>query len=46
MSTVKGSGYPTYIIIKKDGTWELSNAGYPIKMDVLKKQLDAALAVK
>ena len=46
MSTVKGSGYPTYIIIKKNGTWELSNAGYPIKMDVLKKQLDAALAVK
>ncbi|MGN6397887.1 MAG: TlpA family protein disulfide reductase [Mucilaginibacter sp.] len=46
MRTVKGSGYPTYVIIKKDGTWELSKAGYPMKRDVLFKQLDAALTMK
>lgn len=46
MGTVKGTGYPTYVIIKKDGTWELSKAGYPMKRDVLFKQLDAALAMK
>ncbi|HZX57522.1 MAG TPA: TlpA disulfide reductase family protein, partial [Mucilaginibacter sp.] len=44
MAKVKGSGYPTYVIIKKDGTYELSKAGYPMKRDVLIKQLEAALA--
>lgn len=44
MKTVKGEGYPTYLIIKKDGTWELSKAGYPMKRDVLIKQLENALA--
>lgn len=43
MSTVKGEGYPTYVIIKKDGTWELSKAGYPMKKDVLIKQIEEAL---
>ncbi len=44
MATVKGEGYPTYVIIKKDGTWELSKAGYPMKREVLIQQLEAALA--
>lgn len=44
MTKVKGTGYPTYVIIKKDGTYELSKAGYPMKRDVLIKQLEAALA--
>lgn len=45
MKTVKGNGYPTYFIIKKDGSYELSKAGYPMKQDVLIKQLEAALAM-
>jgi thiol-disulfide isomerase/thioredoxin len=44
MTKVKGTGYPTYVIIKKDGTYELSKAGYPMKRDVLIKQLEEALA--
>lgn len=44
MTKVKGEGYPTYVIIKKDGTWELSKAGYPMNRDVLIKQLEEALA--
>ncbi len=44
MGKIKGEGYPTYFIIKKDGTYELSKAGYPMKRDVLIKQLEKALA--
>jgi thiol-disulfide isomerase/thioredoxin len=44
MDKVKGTGYPTYVIIKKDGTYEQSKAGYPMKRDVLIKQLEEALA--
>jgi len=46
MCKVKGPGYPTYVVIKKDGTYELSKAGYPMKRDVLIKQLEEALAEK
>lgn len=45
MSSVKGEGYPTYFIIKKDGTFEQSKAGYPMDRDKLIKQLEAALAM-
>jgi len=44
MGKVKGTGYPTYVIIKKDGTYEQSKAGFPMKRDVLIKQLEDALA--
>ncbi len=43
MTKVNGDGYPTYVIIKKDGTFELSKAGYPMDRNVLYKQLDEAL---
>ena len=43
MTKAKGTGYPTYIIIKKDGTYELSKAGYPMDRQVLIKQLEDAL---
>ena len=46
MAKVKGTGYPTYVIIKKDGTYEQSKAGYPMKRDVLIKQIEEALAMK
>ncbi|WDF70706.1 TlpA disulfide reductase family protein [Sphingobacterium oryzagri] len=35
----KLSGYPTYLIIKKDGTYELSNAGYPMQREKLIQQI-------
>ena len=43
INKVKGSGYPTYVIIKKDGTFELSEAGYPMKREILYKQIDKIL---
>lgn len=43
MSEIKGSGYPTYAIIKPDGSVELSKAGYPMKRDVLIDQIEAIL---
>ncbi|PZP50948.1 MAG: hypothetical protein DI598_04350 [Pseudopedobacter saltans] len=43
MEKVKGGGYPTYIIIKKDGTFELSKAGYPMETKKLYKQIEDAL---
>jgi thiol-disulfide isomerase/thioredoxin len=46
MKKTNGSGYPTYVVIKKDGSYELSKAGYPMDRDVLIKQLEEALAVK
>jgi len=44
MAKVKGTSYPTYVIIKKDGSYELSKAGYPMNREILIKQLEAALA--
>jgi len=44
MAKVKGRGYPTYFIIKKDGSYEISNAGYPLNRNKLIKQLEDALA--
>lgn len=43
MSTVKGTGYPTYVIIKKDGSFELSKGGYPMDRKKLIKQIEDAL---
>ncbi len=40
MAKVKGDGFPTVFIIKKDGTIELSKTAYPIQRDVLINQLE------
>lgn len=45
MTKSKGTGYPTYIILKKDGSYELSKAGYPMNRETLTKQLDAAISM-
>lgn len=45
MSKSKGTGFPTYIILKKDGSYELSKAGYPLNREVLTKQLEAAISM-
>ncbi|HWD88654.1 MAG TPA: TlpA disulfide reductase family protein [Mucilaginibacter sp.] len=44
MDKVKGEGFPTVFVIKKDGTFELSKSRYPIHEDILEKQLEDALA--
>jgi thiol-disulfide isomerase/thioredoxin len=43
MKKVEGSGFPTYVIFKRDGSFELSKAGYPMNRDILFEQLDEAL---
>jgi len=45
MDKIKGNGYPTYFIIKKDGTVELSKGGFPMNLDKLYKQIEEALAM-
>ena len=44
MAKIKGQGYPTVFIIKKDGTFEPSKTAYPINRDILIKQLEDDLA--
>ncbi len=43
MKKVKGEGYPTYIIIAKDGSFELYKRGYGIDREVLFAQIEQAL---
>lgn len=43
MSSLKGRGYPTYAIIRSDGTIELSKAGYPMNREVLIQQIEKIL---
>ncbi|MDB5210377.1 MAG: TlpA family protein disulfide reductase [Sediminibacterium sp.] len=43
MDTIKGEGYPTYAIIRRDGSVELSRAGYPMNRQVLIGQIENAL---
>ena len=43
MAKIKGTGYPTIFIIKKDGSYELSKTAYPIQKDILIKQLEEDL---
>lgn len=44
MTIVKGTGYPTYAIIRPDGSIELSKTQYPMNRDVLIKQIEELLA--
>lgn len=43
MKKTGGRGYPTYVVIKPDGSYELSQAGYPMNREELIKQIEAAL---
>ncbi len=43
MAKLKGTGYPTYAIIHKDGTYELSKAGYPMDRQKLIEQIEESL---
>lgn len=44
MAKVKGTGFPTLFIIKKDGTFEGSKSQYPVNEDMLIKQLEGDLS--
>lgn len=44
MSKLKRNSYPTYAIIKKDGSFELSEAGYPMNRKILFNQLERILS--
>lgn len=43
MDAIKGKGFPTYLIIKKNGSYEVSKAGYPMDRKVLIKQIEECL---
>jgi len=43
MKKVKGNGYPTYIIIHKDGTFELHERGMGLNRNALIAQLEKAI---
>lgn len=42
MSKVKSTGYPTYIIVKKDGTYKQTVTKYPVNLPALIKEIEAA----
>lgn len=44
MTKVKGNGFPTVFIIKKDGSYEKSKTESPMNRDILIKQLEGDLA--
>lgn len=44
MTIVKGTGYPTYAIIRPDGSIELSKTQYPMNREVLIRQIEEVLA--
>lgn len=43
MSIIKGTGYPTYAIIRADGSIELSKTQYPMNREVLIQQIEELL---
>jgi thiol-disulfide isomerase/thioredoxin len=46
MKAVKSNGYPTYILIKKDGTYALTKNQYPVDRQSMADELNEALAIK
>lgn len=45
LEKVHGNGFPTYVVINKKGEYELSKAGYPMKREILIKQIEDAILV-
>jgi thiol-disulfide isomerase/thioredoxin len=43
MKQIQSQEYPTYVVIDKYGNFEKSRAGYPMKRDVLIRQIEEAL---
>lgn len=42
MAKVKGIGYPTYIIVKKDGSYRQTVTKYPVNITAIIKEIEAA----
>jgi len=42
MEKVKSTGYPTYIIVKKDGSYKQTVTRYPVNVQALIKEIEAA----
>jgi len=42
MGKVKATGYPTYIIIKKDGSYKQAATKYPVNLQAMIKEIEAA----
>lgn len=42
MGKVKATGYPTYIIVKKDGSYEQTATKYPVNLNEMEKEIEAA----
>jgi thiol-disulfide isomerase/thioredoxin len=43
MVSVKASGYPTYIIIKKDGSYKQTTTKYPMNLQAMIREIQAAI---
>jgi thiol-disulfide isomerase/thioredoxin len=43
MHSVNATGFPTYIIIKKDGSYKVANSQYPMNLKATMKELDGIL---
>ncbi len=42
MGNVKASGYPTYILVKKDGTYRQTTSQQPVNVQAMIKEIEAA----
>jgi len=42
MQKVKATGYPTYIIIKKDGSYKQATTRYPVNVQAMIKEIESA----
>ena len=43
MNSIKATGFPTYLIIKKDGTYKGTKSQYPLDLQMTENELQAAL---
>ncbi len=42
MEKVKSTGYPTYIIIRKDGSFRTTSAQLPVNLEAMIKEIEVA----
>jgi thiol-disulfide isomerase/thioredoxin len=43
MAKAKATGYPTYIIIKQNGTFKQTETKYPVNLQAMEKEIEAAI---
>jgi len=43
MNSIKATGFPSYLIIKKDGTYKGAKSQYPLDLQITESELQAAL---